>query len=104
MGPSFVLERGYCYTFLGQSLPPVEEMEMRLEADPAALEPALAAFGGQPLLSSTTRGERVTLSEGKNCYEGKLPLVTPVRLVLRNVRSAREAPGPLAAQVLKRKL
>ena len=36
---SFLLEHGYCYTFLGESLPPIQEMDMQLESEPGTLSP-----------------------------------------------------------------
>jgi hypothetical protein len=103
-GPVFVIEPGYCYTFLGQSLPPVSEMEMVLQVDAtqaagALLPPNMAAMAQAPVLVSTTPGERVNMGEKKNCYEWSFLVPAPVKLVLR----ARAGAGPLAAQVYRKK-
>jgi hypothetical protein len=101
---SFLLEPGYCYTFLGQSLPPIEEMDMRIETAPTTQAPNRARAETQVLLSAATRGERINIADGRGCYATTMALSEPVRLVLHNVRSTRDAAGPLAAQVLKQKL
>jgi hypothetical protein len=105
MGPLFVLEPGYCYTFLGQLLPPVAQMEMVLQADlsgPAGafLPPSMsgmAQMAQTPLLVSTTPGERVNMGEKQSCYQSMLP--GTVKLILRS----RGGAGPLAAQVFRKK-
>ena len=65
-GPMFTIEQGYCYTFIGQSLPPVGQMEMVLQADASALVaplmPTMANAAQAPLLVSTTPGERVSIA------------------------------------------
>jgi len=104
-GPMFVLEPGYCYTFLGQSLPPVVEMEMVLQLDAtgaagAFLPPnmtGLANMAQTQLLVSTTPGERVSMAAGQSCYVGGLP--GPVKMMLR----ARNGSGPIAGQVFRKK-
>jgi hypothetical protein len=105
MGPIFVLEPGYCYTFLGQSLPPVVDMEMVLLLDAtgaaaAFLPPnmtSMANMAQTTLMVSTTPGERIGMAQGKSCYQGGLP--GPVKLVLR----ARNGSGPVAGQVFRKK-
>ena len=107
VGPLFVLEPGYCYTVLGQSLPPVSQMEMVLEADSAAgagslLPPGMAGMAQMaqsPVLVSTTPGERVSMGEKQSCYQWAFPLPGTVKLILRS----RVGGGPLAAQVYRRK-
>jgi hypothetical protein len=106
VGQIFVLEPGACYTFIGQSLPPVGQMEMTLVGDASGmaaglLPPNMAGMANMmqaPLLVSTTPGERVSMGERRSCYQG-LP-GAPVKLVLK----ARAGSGPLAAQVYKKKL
>jgi hypothetical protein len=105
--PLFILEPGYCYTFLGQSLPPVGDMEMSLQYDATAaagalLPPSMAGMAGMaqaPLLVSTTPGERVSMAERQSCYQWAFLVPATVKLVLK----ARTGSGPLAAQVFKRK-
>jgi hypothetical protein len=105
-GPLFVLEPGYCYTFLGQSLPPVGEMEMSLQLDATALAgsllpPAMGNYANMAqtaLLVSTTPGERVNMGEKQLCYQPP-PLPGTVKLVLR----ARTGAGPIAAQMYRKK-
>jgi hypothetical protein len=105
VGPLFVLEPGYCYTFLGQSLPPVAQMEMVLQADLSGaagsfLPPSMsgmAQMAQAPLLVSTVPGERVNMAEKQNCYQAMVP--GTVKLILK----ARAGGGPLAAQVYRKK-
>jgi hypothetical protein len=103
-GPIFTLEQGYCYTFLGQSLPPVSQMEMVLQADASALVgpllPSMAPMAQAPLLVSTTPGERTSMGEKQSCYQWALPVPATVKLILK----ARAGGGPIAAQVYRKKL
>jgi hypothetical protein len=106
-GPIFVLEPGYCYTFLGQSLPPVSEMEMHLQFDATAMAGSLlppnmsgmANMAQGTVLVSTTPGERVNMAEKQNCYQWGFMVPATVKLVLK----ARSGAGPLAAQVFRKK-
>lgn len=109
VSPTFVLEPGACYTFLGQSLPPVGQMEMLLQFDATTaagpfLPPSMAPMANMaqsPLLVTTVPGERVSMGEKRACYQWGFPLVpATVKLILR----ARAGPGPVAAQVFKKKL
>lgn len=99
----FMLEQGYCYTFLGQSLPPVGQMDMVLQGDASGLiapiMPQMAGAAQAPLLVSTTPGERVNMGEKQNCYQWVLPVPAPVRLILK----PRAGSGPVAAQVYRKK-
>jgi hypothetical protein len=102
----FVLEPGYCYTFLGQSLPPVSSMEMVLAFDGSgagAFLPQgfqnLANMAQGNVLTTTTPGERVNMGEKQNCYTWNFPMPGTVKLVLK----AHGAPGPVAATVYKKK-
>lgn len=99
----FTIEQGYCYTFLGQSLPPVGAMEMVLQADASALVGGLLPGMGQaaqaPLLVSTSAGERVNMGERQSCYQWAFPVPATVKLILK----ARAGSGPVAAQVYKKK-
>ena len=105
-GPLFLLEPGYCYTFLGQSLPPVGEMEMLLLLDAtgavgALLPPSMSGMANMaqtPLLVSTTPGERVNMGEKRSCYQAP-GLPGTVKLVLK----ARAGSGPMAAQAFRKK-
>jgi hypothetical protein len=101
VGPIFTLEQGYCYTFLGQSLPPVGamEMELRLDLGGMMMPPALATMAQQPVLVSTTPGERVNMAEKQNCYQWPFPVPATVKLILK----ARAGSGPLAAQAYRKK-
>ena len=109
VSPTFVLEPGACYTFLGQSLPPVGQMEMLLQFDattaagpflPPNMMP-MASMAQSPLLVTTVPGERVSMGEKQACYRWGFPLVpATVKLILR----ARAGSGPIAAQVFKKKL
>jgi hypothetical protein len=105
VGPMFMLEPGYCYTFLGQSLPPVVDMEMSLLLDASGavgsiLPPNMGNYANMaqaPLLVSTTPGERISMAEKKSCYQAAVP--GPVKLLLK----ARSGGGPVAAQVFRKK-
>ena len=103
MGPTFTLEQGYCYTFLGQSLPPVAQMEMVLQGDASALVapimPTMAGAAQAPLLVSTTPGERVNMGERQTCYQWAFPVPATAKLILKS----RGGAGPVAAQVYRKK-
>ncbi len=106
--PMFILEPGYCYTFLGQSLPPVGDMEMVLQYDATSaagsfLPPSMAGMAGMaqgPLLVSTTPGERVNMGQGRSCYQWGMLAPATVKLMLR----PRTGSGPVAAQVFRKKV
>ncbi|APR81971.1 Hypothetical protein A7982_07320 [Minicystis rosea] len=102
-GPTIMLEQGYCYTFIGQSLPPVGQMEMVLQGDASALVaplmPSMANAAQAPLLVSTTPGERVNMGEKQSCYQWAFPVPAPAKLLLK----ARAGGGPVAAQVYRKK-
>lgn len=103
VGPAFTLEQGYCYTFLGQSLPPVGQMEMVLQGDASALVapimPTMAPAAQAPLLVSTTPGERVNMGEKQSCYQWVFPVPATAKLILKS----RAGSGPLSAQVYKKR-
>jgi hypothetical protein len=107
VGPMFVLEPGYCYTFLGQSLPPVGDMEMSLQYDATAmagslLPPNLSGMANMAqgtVLVSTTPGERVSMAEKQGCFQWGFLVPATVKLVLK----ARTGGGPVAAQVFRKK-
>jgi hypothetical protein len=101
-GPLFTLEAGYCYTILGQSLPPASQMEVMLVADAGGLigqfAPGMANAAQMALVVTQTPGERVAVP-GQGCYQPPL-MPAPVKLVLK----ARAGSGPIAAQVYKKKV
>lgn len=103
-GPVIPIEQGYCYSFLGQSLPPVIQMEMQLDS---ALPPGMTlppGFNGlleRPLYVSTTPGERVSMAEKRTCFTWPYPpLPGTARLILR----ARSGSGPMAGQVFRKRM
>jgi len=101
-GPMFLLEQGYCYTFLAQSLPPVTEVDMSLEIDLSggiALAPNLAAMAQRPLLVDTEQGEKGAMASKGNCYVWPWPVPAQVKLVVKSKVGA----GPVAAQAYKKK-
>jgi hypothetical protein len=106
VGPIFMLEPGYCYTFLGQSLPPIGDMEMALVLDATAavgslLPPGMSNMANMaqtPLLVSTTPGERISMGEKQSCYMAP-GIPGTVKLILR----ARTGAGPIAAQAFRKK-
>jgi hypothetical protein len=100
--PVFLLQQGFCYTFLGQSLPPVAEVDMELILDlsgGAQLSPGLAAMAQRPLLVDTEAGEKASMGVKQNCYAWPWPIPGQAKLVLK----ARIGAGPIAAQVYKKK-
>lgn len=101
-GPLFTLEAGYCYTILGQSLPPAVQMEVMLVADAGGLvgqfAPGMANAAQMALAVTQTPGERVAVP-GQGCYQPPI-MPAPVKLVLR----ARAGSGPIAAQLYRKKV
>ncbi len=98
----FVLEQGYCYTFLGQSLPPVSSMEIEVQADPPSggmIPPMVGQMMQQKLLVTTEPGERISIAAKKDCYQWALPIPMNAKMILK----ARAGSGPVSAQVFKKK-
>jgi hypothetical protein len=101
-GPMFLIQQGFCYTFLGQSLPPVQEVDMDLIVDLAGgvqLSPGLAAAAQRPLLVDTETGEKAAMAAKQGCYTWPWPLPGQVKVVVKS----RTGSGPVAAQVYKKK-
>jgi len=101
-GQMFLIQQGYCYTFLGQSLPPVTEVDMELIVDLAggvALSPALAQMAQRPLLVDTETGEKAGMATKQACYKWPWPFPGQVKVVVKS----RTGNGPVAAQVYKKK-
>jgi hypothetical protein len=101
----FMLEQGYCYTVLGEGLPPVVEVDMVLKLDlqPAAgmpVLPPLVALGQSPLMVDTMQGLHAGMGMKNGCYQWTLPLPAQAKIV---VKSAKGGPGPVAAQLYKKK-
>ena len=99
---TFMLQPGFCYTFLGQALPNVTEVDMQLTLDTVAggLPPAIAAMAGNPLLlQDTLTGQATSMGAKKDCYKWAFPAGGPVKLTVK----ARTGAGPVAAQVYKKK-
>jgi hypothetical protein len=100
--PTFLLQQGFCYTFLGQSLPPVTEVDMELILDlsgGAQLSPGLAAMAQRPLLVDTETGEKAAMGAKQNCYVWPWPIAGQAKLVVKS----RAGAGPVAAQAYKKK-
>lgn len=100
-GTTFMLEQGYCYTVLGQSLPNVSELDVQMVVDLAGggIPPALAAMASAPIAVDNTAGQSASIAAGQNCYQWVLPIPAAVKLVLK----PRTGSGPVAAQVYRRK-
>lgn len=96
---TFMVQQGYCYTFLGQSLPPVTEIDIELDADVSTLPPAIAAVVPKVLLVDELSGEKASMGSKQNCYQWLLPVPAQVKLTA----TARAGSGPVAAQVYKKK-
>jgi len=96
----FMLMQGYCYTFLGQSLPPVTEVDIQLVPDVSAgLPPALATMANQPLLVDTETGDKAAMGAKQACYQWPWPFPLQGKLIV----TARAGSGPVAAQVFRKK-
>lgn len=100
-GPTVTLQQGYCYSFLGQSLPPVTEVDMQLELDVAGaqLPPAIATMAQRPLLVDTETGEKAAMATKQNCYAWPWPIPGQVKLIVKS----RSGAGPVAAQIYKKR-
>jgi hypothetical protein len=100
-----LLEQGFCYTVLGEGLPPVAEVDMVLKLDLQPVGgmpvlPPLAALGQSPLMVDTMQGLHAGMGQKQGCYQWTLPLPAQAKLV---VKSSHGGPGPVAAQLYKKK-
>lgn len=99
-GETFMLDQGYCYTILGQGMPNVTDVDVRMELDVQGMPPALQAFQIKPVLAvDTSAGVTTAVGGGGNCYKWAFPISGPVKLVV----SAKAGDGPVAAQVYRKK-
>lgn len=102
-GPTFMLQPGYCYTFLAQALPTVTEVDLQLEVDLNAggqPAPALAALNLKPVLAvDSDTGPTAAIGAKQSCYQWPFPIPATVKLVVK----ARTGSGPVAAQAYSRK-
>lgn len=103
-GPSFLLEQGYCYTFLGQGqLPGVTEVDMELQIDLAPggvpLPPMLAAMAQRPLLVDTLSGDKAAMATRQSCFQWAFPVPGNVKLIVKAVRGS----GAVSAQAFRKK-
>lgn len=101
-GAMILLQQGYCYTFLGQSLPGVTEVDMELQLDLAGgaqLSPAIASMAQRPLLVDTESGEKAAMATKQNCYTWPWPIPGQAKLIVKS----RTGAGPVAAQAYKKK-
>lgn len=97
---TFMVQQGFCYTFLAQALPTVTEVDLQLELDLASGAPGLAALNMKPLLQvDTETGPQTAVGAKQSCYQWMLPGQAPVKLVVK----ARTGSGPVAAQAYKKK-
>lgn len=99
-GETFMLEQGYCYTVLGNSLPNVSEIDVAIVADLTGglLPPQFPAIQPQVAVDNTT-GTSASINPGKDCYQWVLPVPAAVKLTVK----PRTGSGPVAAQVYRRK-
>jgi hypothetical protein len=99
--PMFMLQPGFCYTFLAQALPTVTEVDLQVELDLAGGgAPALAAFNLKPVLAvDTETGPQASVNAKQNCYQWAFPVPAAVKLVAK----ARTGSGPIAVQAYKKK-
>lgn len=100
---TFMLEPGFCYTFLGQALPTVTEVDIVLELDLAGggqVPPALAAFNLKPQLAvDSDTGPMATIGAKQSCYQWAFPVPAAARMIVK----ARSGSGPVAVQAYKKK-
>src|SRR5205823_3448211 len=83
VSPTFTVQQGFCYTFLGQSLPPVTEIDIQLEADVSTLPPAIAAVVPKVLLVDELSGEKAAMGSKQNCYQWQLPVPIQAKLIAK---------------------
>lgn len=100
-GTTFMLEQGYCYTVLGNSLPNVQELDVQMVVDLSGggIPPALAAMAATPVAVDNTTGNTAAIGAGKDCFQWVMPIPASVKLVV----TPRQGDGPVAAQVYRRK-
>lgn len=100
---TFMLQPGRCYGVLGQALPNVTAIEMRLEADVAnsGLPPALAALAGNPLLATgQNSGVQSTIgAKPSGCYTWPWPVAAAAKIVIKSTAGS----GVVAAQLYSKK-
>jgi hypothetical protein len=102
VGQTMVVQQGFCYTFLGQALPGVTELDIQIELDLAAggVPPALAAIASKPVLQvDSESGVSSAIGAKQNCFKWALPIPAPVKLILK----PRTGSGPVAGQAYKKK-
>ena len=102
---AIMLEQGYCYTVLGEGLPPIAEVDMllRLDLQPAAgmpVFPPLVALGQSPLMVDTMQGLHAGMGLKNACYQWTFPMPAQAKII---VKSSKGGPGPVAAQLYRKK-
>jgi hypothetical protein len=96
----FMLQQGYCYTIIGASLPAITELDIDLDAEPAAGIPVPSLQAVRvALMRDTTTGPNAVIGPKGDCYHYALPIPAAVRVTLKS----RGGTGPAAAQVYKKK-
>jgi hypothetical protein len=99
-GETFMIDQGYCYTILGQGMPNVTDVDVRMELDVQGIPPALQAFQIKPVLAvDTSAGVTTAVGGGANCYKWTFPISAPAKLIV----TAKAGEGPVAAQVYRKK-
>jgi hypothetical protein len=105
-GQPFVLEAGYCYTFLAQSLPPVSDVYLEVQVDPPPtmglpIPPQFAPMLQNRVIAVDTEvGDKASVYAKKDCYQWAIPMPLNGKLVVKAAKGS----GPVAAQVFKRKM
>lgn len=96
-----MLQPGYCYTFLGQGLPQVAEVDLQVSIDlSTGLPPALSNMQLKPVLAvDSTTGPNATIGAKKECFKWPWPIPGAVKLEVK----ARMGSGPVFAQAYKKK-
>ncbi len=99
-GQTFMLEQGYCYTVLGNSLPNVGELDLAMTVDmTGGLLPGPLAGLAPQIAVDNTAGGSAAIGAGKDCFPWTLMIPAAVKLTVKSTRGS----GPVAAQVYRRK-
>lgn len=98
---TMMLQPGYCYTFLAQGLPNVQEVDISVSVDFSAAAPAIPALAAlkAPIATDSTTGVMAAIGPKKDCYQWPWPLPAAVKVEVK----ARMGSGPIAAQAFKKK-
>lgn len=97
---TIMLEQGWCYTVIGNSLPNVSELDLALTVDMTGglLPGPLAAIQPQIAVDNSA-GNTAAIGPGNNCIQWTMPIPAAVKLSVKATRGS----GAVGAQVYRRK-